>query len=384
VSAELVAVGRLVTPGAVGPGWLAVRDGRIAEVGPGAAPAPVTVDLTGYTVVPGFVDMHVHGGGGFGYSDGTEDAVRGAAEYHRRNGTTTTLASLVAAGPDELLSLVRLMAELTQDGVIVGVHLEGPWLSGLRPGAHQPELLRDPVPAELDRVLTAARGSIRMVTMAPERPGALDAIRRVTDAGALAAVGHTDADYLTVRAAIEAGARVGTHLFNAMRPIHHREPGPVIALLEDPRVTVELILDGVHVHPALYRRVLSDAGPARLALVTDAMAAAGCPDGGYRLGALAVTVRAGRATLAGTDTIAASTATMADVFGNAVRFSELPEPDALVSAVAQTSTTPAAVLGLADVGALRPGCWADLVALDSDLRPAGVMHRGNWLVGPPG
>lgn len=384
MSVQLFAAGALVTPDAVGPGWLAVRDGWITDGGPGDAPGPVAVDLSAYTVVPGFVDLHVHGGGGFGYSDGTEQAVRGAADYHRGHGTTTTLASLVAAGPAELLDLVRLLAGLTEDGVIDGMHLEGPWLSALRPGAHQPELLRDPTPAELDQVLATGRGSVRMVTLAPERPGATEAIRRVSGAGALAAVGHTDADYRTVRAAIEAGARVGTHLFNAMRPIHHREPGPVVALLEDPRVTVELILDGVHVHPALFRRVLSDAGPDRVALVTDAMAAAGRPDGDYRLGALPVTVRSGRATLTGTETIAASTATMADLFANAVRFSDLPEPVALRTAVALTSATPAAALGLTEVGALRPGCRADLVVLDPGLAPLGVLRRGRWLVGPPG
>jgi N-acetylglucosamine-6-phosphate deacetylase len=376
----LIAAGRMVTPEWVGPGWLAVRDGRIAEVGPGMPPGPPTVDLGGYTVVPGFVDMHVHGGGGFGFSDADADAVRGAAAYHRRHGTTTTLASLVTTGPAELRRQVRLLAQLTEAGVIAGAHLEGPWLSAHRPGAHRRDLLRDPDPTELDQVLDAGSGTIRMVTIAPERVGGLDAIGRVVDAGALAAVGHTDADYATVRAAIDAGARVGTHLFNAMRPIHHREPGPVVALLEDPRVTVELILDGVHVHPALYRRVLSDVGEERIALVTDAMAASGRPDGHYRLGALAVTVASGVATLTGTDTIAGGTATMAELFGNAVRLSGLAEPAALSHAVALTATTPAATLSLADVGALRPGCRADLVALDRELRPAAVMRRGGWVV----
>ena len=383
MSSVLVTAGRMVTPDRVGPGWLAIRDGRILELGAAAAPEPATYDLSDYTVVPGFVDLHVHGGGGFGYSDGTEEAVLGATDYHRRHGTTTSLASLVAAGPERLLALVRLLAGLVEDEVVAGIHLEGPWLSDRRPGAHQPDLLRDPDPAELDRVLAAAGGSVAMVTVAPERAGALEAIGRVRGAGALAAVGHTDADYATVRAAIEAGARIGTHLFNAMRPIHHREPGPVVALMEDPRVTVELICDGVHVHPALYRQVLRAVGSARLALVTDAMAAAGCPDGAYRLGALAVTVQAGQARLTGTDTIAASTATMADLFGNAVRWCGRPEPEALALAVALTSTTPAAALGRTDVGALSVGAWADLVVLDSDLRPVGVMRRGSWLVRPP-
>jgi N-acetylglucosamine-6-phosphate deacetylase len=379
----LIAAGRMVTPDWVGPGWLASADGRIAGVGPGRPVGPAAFDWPELTVVPGFIDLHVHGGGGFDFSGGDPTAVRNAVAYHRAHGTTTTLASLVTAGPARLLAQVQLLAGLTEQGVIAGIHLEGPWLSAQRPGAHQVDLLRDPDPAELDRLLEAGRGAIRMVTVAPERAGGLDMIRRLVDAGVLAAVGHTDADYPTVCAAIEAGARLGTHLFNAMRGVHHREPGPVVALLEDSRVTVELILDGVHVHPALYRRVLSDAGAGRIALVTDAMAASGCPDGEYRLGALPVTVTGGAARLTGTDVIAGGTATTAELFANAVRMSGRPEPVALAEAVRLASTTPAAALGRTDVGTLRAGARADLVALDQDLRPVAVMRGGQWVVEPP-
>ena len=210
------------------------------------------------------------------------------------------------------------MADDVRAGVIDGIHLEGPWLSAQRCGAHQPALMRDPDPAEIDRVLEAGGGAIRMVTIAPERDGALAAIGQIVDAGVVAAVGHTEATYDQTRAAIDAGATVGTHLFNAMRPINTREPGPVIALLEDPRVTVELITDGVHVDPALYRHVFRSVGPDRVSLVTDAMAAAGMSDGGYWLGPLAVDVVDGVARVAGTETIAGSTATMDHVFRFAV------------------------------------------------------------------
>ncbi|MFC7766269.1 N-acetylglucosamine-6-phosphate deacetylase [Leucobacter soli] len=198
--------------------------------------------------------------------------------------------------------------------IIRGIHLEGPWLSPVRAGAHAPGLLRHPDPRELDALLAAGRGRIRMVTIAPELPGALDAIRRIVDAGAVAAIGHTDADYETTRRAIDAGARVATHLFNAMRPLHHREPGPTLALMEDPRVSVELIADGVHLHPALVDGVRDAVGPDRVLLVTDAMDAAGYADGDYRLGELDVEVRGGIARLAGSDTIAGSTATMDAMF----------------------------------------------------------------------
>ena len=197
----------------------------------------------------------------------------------------------------------------------------------------------------------------------------------------VAAVGHTEATYDQTRAAIDAGATVGTHLFNAMRPINTREPGPVIALLEDPRVTVELITDGVHVDPALYRHVCRTAGPDRVSLVTDAMAAAGMPDGRYWLGPLAVDVVDGVARVAGTPTIAGSTATMDHQFRFAVDNSGLPRDEALTAVVRQASINPARALGLPCTG-LAPGATADLVVLDDDLAVTGVLRRGSWVVDP--
>ena len=242
-------------------------------------------------------------------------------KFHRGHGTTTVIASLVTAGPEDLLRQVGALADDVRAGLLDGIHLEGPWLSTLRCGAHQPALMRDPDPAEIDRVLETGGGAVRMVTIAPERDGALAAIGQIVDAGVVAAVGHTEATYEQTTAAIDAGATVGTHLFNAMRPINTREPGPVIALLEDPRVTVELITDGVHVDPALYRHVCRTVGPDRVSLVTDAMAAAGMSDGSYWLGPLEVAVVNGVARVAGTDTIAGSTATMDHQFRFAVEHS---------------------------------------------------------------
>ncbi len=267
--------------------------------------------------------------------------------------------------------------------MLAGIHLEGPWLSARRCGAHEPSTLRDPDPAEVRAVLAAGRGTIRMVTLAPELDGATDAIRAVVGAGAVAAVGHTDATYDQARAAVAAGATVATHLFNAMRPVHHREPGPVVALVEDDRVTLELITDGVHLHPALLREVVARAGADRVSLVTDAMAAAGMPDGGYEIGALAVDVVDGVARLAGADTIAGSTATMDALFRFAVAHSPADpdaDPDAgLLAAVRSTSVVPARALGLEDVGSLQTGAYADLVVLDTDLVVVRVMRRGEWL-----
>lgn len=366
-----------------GRGWLETDGGEIVAVGLGEPQRPADVDLAGTTLVPGFVDMHVHGGGGGSYTSGdTDEAVR-ALTFHGRHGTTSCLASLVTANPAELMRAVVVLSDLVQDGLLRGIHLEGPWLNASRAGAHDRSQLRAPDPREIDRLIAAGRGTVRMATLAPELTGGLDAVRRLVDAGVVAAIGHTEADYSLTREAIEAGVRVGTHIFNAMRPIHHREPGPVLALLEDGRTTVELVLDGVHVHPALLRLVAADVGASRVALVTDAMAAAGMPDGSYLLGSLDVTVTEGKARLAHTGTIAGSTATMDALFRHAVATSGLPLPQGLIAAVEMTSSTPARTLGLGDVGTLEPGRRADLVLLDAELHVARVMARGQWVQPEP-
>jgi N-acetylglucosamine-6-phosphate deacetylase len=363
------------------PGWIDVAGSTVTAIGRGVPTRTPDRELGAATVVPGFVDIHVHGGGGANFSTASHAETATAAAFHRRHGTTTLVASLVTASPVELL---RQVEELTHDvraGVIAGIHLEGPWLSIARCGAHEPSLMRDPDPAEVDRVLEAGSGAVRMVTLAPERDGALSAIGRIVEAGIIAAVGHTDATYEQTRAAIAAGATVGTHVFNAMRTISAREPGPVIALLERDRVTVELIADGVHVDPALYRHVFRCVGPERLALVSDAISAAGMSDGAYRLGPVAVDVADGVARVSGTQTIAGSTATMDQLFRYAVDHSGLSRDKALMAAVRQTSLNPARVLGLPAAG-LAPSANADLVVLDSELRVSGVLRRGSWVVEP--
>jgi N-acetylglucosamine-6-phosphate deacetylase len=375
----LIAAGTVVLEQRVHrPGWVETSAVRILGCGPGSAPRPADVELFDAVVVPGFVDMHVHGGGGGSYTDADAAAILRAATFHRGHGTTTTLASLISASPAGLLAAVRAAAEATRAGTIAGIHLEGPWLSTRRCGAHDRTQLRDPEPAEIDALLRAGGGAIRMATLAPERPGSDSAIRRLVEAGIVVAVGHTDADYQQTRAAIALGATVGTHLFNAMPPVHHREPGPALALLRDPRVTVELIADGVHVHPAMLDAVIEVAGPARVTLVTDATAAAGLGDGRFRLGKVDIDVAGGVARVRGTSTIAGSTATMDRLFAAVARRG--PDPDVgLAAAVQMTSTTPAGVLGFDDVGALRPGLRANLVVLDQQLAVSGVMVDGQWV-----
>jgi N-acetylglucosamine-6-phosphate deacetylase len=374
ITAETVLTGREL----LRPGWIAISGETVTAVGGGEAPGVTDRELGAVTVTPGFVDTHLHGGGGANFSTAARDETATAVDFHRRRGTTTLIASLVTAGPQDLLRQVGALSDDVDAGLLDGIHLEGPWLSTLRCGAHQPSLMRNPDRAEIDRVLAAGGGAVRMVTIAPEREGAHAAIAQIVDAGVVAAVGHTEATYDQTRAAIDGGATVGTHLFNAMRPIATREPGPVIALLEDPRVTVELITDGVHVDPALYRHVLRSVGPDRVSLVTDAMAAAGMSDGSYSLGPLEVAVAHGVARVAGTDTIAGSTATMDHQFRFAVEHCGLPHDDALMAAVRQASVNPARALGFPSV-VLEAGVRADLVALDAGLAVAAVMRKGSWI-----
>lgn len=373
---------RVATATAVhSPGWIETdAGGVVVAIGSGRPPRPADTDYGDHTIVPGFVDMHVHGGGGGAYTDLDEASVRQARATHFAHGTTTSMASLVTADPRRLRAQVELLTRLVGAGVVDGIHLEGPWISPARCGAHDPHALRAPDAAELADLLALADGAIRMVTFAPELPGALDAVALTVDAGAVAAVGHTDASYEQVAPAIDAGATVATHLFNAMRPIHHRDPGPVVALLGDPRVTVEMIADGTHLHRELYRHALEAAGPDRVALVTDAMAAAALGDGRYTLGELQVDVHDGVARVAGTDTIAGSTTTMDALFRAAVRagggLGGAEADAALTGAVRQTATTPARAIGWTQVGDLAPGLRADLVVLDETLRVTHVHAAG--------
>ncbi|MBO3747110.1 N-acetylglucosamine-6-phosphate deacetylase [Streptosporangiaceae bacterium NEAU-GS5] len=365
---------RLVTPEGVHDGWLTIEDGRITHIGRGAAPGNGE-SLGGGTLVPGFVDIHTHGGAGGSYPSGDPGAARQGAEFHLSHGTTTSLASLVTAGLDDLERAAAALAELCDDGVFAGIHFEGPYISAARCGAHDPELLREPSRAEVARLIKAGRGHVRMLTIAAELPNALDVIRDVTAEGVVAAVGHSDADYDQTLAAIEAGATVATHLYNALPPLGHRAPGPIAALLQDERVTIELINDGVHVHPAMLGLAMTVAGPDRTALITDAMAATGMGDGAYRLGPMAVNVEHGVARLADSGAIAGSTLTMDVAFRRTVQV----VGRSLTEAARMAGLTPARALGLsADIGSISVGAYADLVVLDDDLRVTRVMKRGSW------
>jgi N-acetylglucosamine-6-phosphate deacetylase len=358
--------------GVLEPGWLRVEGDRIAEVSAGEPP-PGAELLDGW-LLPGFVDIHVHGGGGASYTAGDAAQARAAAAFHLQYGTTTTLASLVTAPAAELLAVVRVLADLVDEGVLAGLHLEGPFLAAARCGAHDPALLLEPSVDLLDELLRAGRDTIRMVTVAPELPGGLELIKRLAGAGVVAAVGHSDAGYDDAREAFAAGATVATHLYNGMPPMHHREPGVVGAALSHDGVVVELINDGVHLHPAVVAGTFAQVGSTRVALVTDAMSAAGVGDGEYVLGGQQVRVVDGVARVVGSASIAGSTLTMDTALRAAVA-AGVP----MVDAVRAASDTPARAVGLAEVGMIAPGKLADLVVLDDGLAVRRVMRRGQWV-----
>ena len=366
----------VVTPdGILRPGWVAVTGRIISAVGTGPPP-PVgrRTDLAGAWLLPGFIDLHVHGGGGHGFGVSPAAMAAGVA-YHCWHGTTRTLVSLITASVAQLREQLGWVAALSgrgagADGHVLGAHLEGPFLAPARCGAQDPRYLLAPDPAVWDRLLAAGADTVRMVTVAPELPGGLDLIDRIAARGVVAAVGHTDATYEQARAAFARGASVLTHAFNAMRPPHHREPGPVPAAL-DAGAVCEIINDGVHVHPAAVRLV-----PHRqLVLVTDAIDAAGRGDGRYLLGRREVRVDSGEARLVDGGALAGSTLTMDQAVRRAVR--EVGMPMGVASAAA--SGNPARVLGIADrCGAIAPGLDADLVVLDPELRVTRVMVQGTW------
>jgi N-acetylglucosamine-6-phosphate deacetylase len=375
---------RVVTPAGVRePGWVRIVGGRISEVGAGPVPreaAEQRHELGGRWLVPGFIDLHVHGGGGHAMLSSDPTEIRSAASFHRAHGTTRSLASIVSAPFEEMLAGVAAVRDVvragtTADGHIMGSHLEGPFLNPRRCGAHDPRHLLTPDLAAFDQLLDAADGTLRVVTLAPELPGGLDLVRHAVAAGVIVAVGHSDANHAQAIAAFDAGASLVTHLFNGMRPFHHRQPGLVGAALTHPGVVCEIINDGVHLHDATARVAFEAAGSRRIALVTDAIAAAGAGDGEFQLGSATVLVRDGEVRLADGETLAGSTLTMDVAVRRAVRMLGLP----ITAAVEAASATPARLLGIGDrVGSIEAGHQADLVALTDDLEIEAVMAAGEW------
>lgn len=382
IASQRVITGEFDTDGRTLPArplTLTLSGGSIARVDEGLAPDADVVDAV---IVPGFVDTHTHGGAGAAFVDPDPAAVQRAIDLHRRHGSTTIFASTVTAAIPDVHAQVARLRPFVESGELAGVHLEGPFISPARKGAHTESLLVAPAPDLIEPLL--ADPVVRMVTLAPELTDGLEAVGACARRGVAAAFGHSDGDAATTRASVDAGVTIVTHLFNAMRGINHREPGPVPVLLTDPRVMVELICDGVHLAPEVVRLAIAAAGVRRVGLVTDAMAATGEADGDYELGGLAVQVRDGVARLVTADgspgAIAGSTLTM----DRAVRFLVRDAGVALPDAAAMASSVPAGWHHLDDVGRLAPGRRADLCLLDDDTRLVAVMRRGTWIANPPG
>lgn len=339
-------------------------------------------EARGLTVVPGFVDVHIHGAGGHDIMEGTPEALGAVARTVAQRGTTSLVATTVTAGEDATCQAVAGIAAWMRSPAafpagqipqaeILGVHFEGPFISPLRRGVHPPEWIALPSIDRFRKFLAAADGAARILTLAPELPGALDLVAAACGAGLVVSLGHTDATYEQATSAIERGARHAAHVFNAMRPFAHRESGVIGAVLTSPLVTAELIADGVHVDEGAMRMLVAAKGSSGVILVSDGTSATGMPDGNYRLGTFEVTVAAGVSRSAD-GKLAGSTLTLDRALRNMVA---LGVP--LAEALAMLTANPARLLALEGrKGGLVPGADADLVLLDAQLDVAGVMTRG--------
>lgn len=373
--------GRILTPYVeIKTGTVVIQGRQIVEAKPAALndfPSSARVlNLRGLTAVPGFVDMHIHGALGADTLDATPEAISTIARFLAKNGTTSFLPTTVSAGWEQLGKVASAAVEAKKSNTlgaeILGLHLEGPFLNPEKRGAQNPAAIQGVDLNAVAALLHRFPGLVRVVTLAPELPGALDCIKYVTGQGVTAAAGHTSADFATMNAAFEAGLTHGVHLFNGMGPLHHREPGAVGAILTRPGVTCEVIADGHHLHPATVWLTASLKAPDDLVLVTDAMRAAGLADGQYDLGGLTVRVKDGVAKLP-TGSLAGSTLTLVKAVKNAAAFTGFP----LQKVVQWATVNPARVLGVsAKKGEIAAGKDADITVLDQDFNVVLTMVRG--------
>ena len=328
--------------------WLEIEDGVIKSINSGTTPE-YDHRYEGI-LIPGFVDIHCHGGGGAYFASLTDAEITQVIKTHRAGGTVATLASLVTERIPNLLEQIVRLVPFAERGEIVGIHLEGPYLSHARCGAHNPDLLRTPTVSEVQTLLDAGQGFIKMITIAPELDGALEVIEYLTNAGVIAAIGHSQSDAATAQAAIDRGASVVTHFNNAMPKVIDGPGTMNSAVLSELRASLELILDGEHVATNIVREVF-EAAPNRIVLITDAMAAAGSTDGTYQISGLEVNVKDGVARLASNGALAGSTLTMAKAFSHALNEIGV----SITEAVHAASTLPALILGRSDLGEIAVG-----------------------------
>ncbi|WP_438449041.1 N-acetylglucosamine-6-phosphate deacetylase [Gorillibacterium sp. sgz5001074] len=355
-----------------------IREGAIERIDEGR-----TVDLHGCLevidgegglLVPGMIDVHIHGANGFDMMDGTEESIQQVSRACAATGCTSFLATSVSSSLEDLLSMVRSVRKVvgSEDGAkLAGLHLEGPYLNPKRKGMQNEKFLRHPDLLEMERILLEADGLIRMVTIAPELPGGLELVTYLKQKGIIVSIAHSDATYEEAKDAFKAGASHITHCFNGMCPIHHRNPGLIVAAFEEEHVSLQAIVDYVHLHPAIVRLMYRLKGADNMVLITDALQAMGLGDGRYLFGGHHVTVADGTARLQD-GTLASSTVTMNQALRYAVELG-ISLPDA----VRMASSTPASILGMNNTGSIIPGLDADLVLLDKDYSVKWTMVKGN-------
>lgn len=332
------------------------------------------IDGNGMRLIPGMIDVHIHGANGYDMMDGTEDSIQEVSRACAATGCTSFLATSVSSTIEDLLNMIRSVKAIIgreQGARIAGIHLEGPYLNPKRKGMQNEKYLRHPNLEEMKLIIREAGSLIKMVTIAPELPGGLELISFLKEQGVVIAVAHSDATYEEAKLAFTAGASHVTHCFNGMRPIHHRDPGLIVAAFEEPHVSLQAIVDQVHLHPAIVRLMHRLKGPEGMVLITDALQAMGLGDGNYMFGGHHVTVSEGIARLAD-GTLASSTVTM----NEALRLTEA-NGISMEDAVRMASTTPAHILGLSRKGKIEVGYDADLVLMDERYQVQWTMIEGN-------
>ncbi|PYE49444.1 N-acetylglucosamine-6-phosphate deacetylase [Deinococcus yavapaiensis] len=371
---------RVVTDeGIVERGAVQVREGRIEAIVETNAPAQSSAyDGRGALLMPGMIDVHIHGANGRDMMDGTTSSIEEVSRACASTGCTSFLVTSVSSSLEDLLRLVdgvRVVVGREPGATIVGIHAEGPYLNARRKGMQNELYLRHPDLAEMERVLQHAGSLLRMVTLAPELPGGLELTRYLRDRNVIVAVAHSDATYEEAAQAFACGASHVTHCFNGMRPIHHRDPGLVVAALENDGVSVQAIVDHVHLHPAIVRLMYRVKGASGMVLITDALQAMGLGDGEYMFGGHKVTVRDGVARL-DDGTLASSTVTMNEALRNTVRLG-VPLSDA----VKMATSTPAELLGLHSKGRIAVGADADLVLVNDEFEVLWTLVEGRTVHG---
>ncbi len=384
MSTILIHAGRAFTPVTeINDAGILIREGVIEAIGPRAGmslPAGAQeIRATEKTAVPGFIDVHIHGAGGRDVMEGSAEALRAVTRKVSQFGTTSLVATTVTASVDQTLRAVEgIAAYISQQreteesrAEILGIHFEGPFISKERRGVHPAEWIQPPSAATLDKFLKAAAGNARMITIAPEVLGAAPCIDAARAAGLVVSIGHTDANYEQARAAMARGAQSATHVYNAMRPFSHRDPGVIGAVLTSPEINAELIADGVHVEEAAMKLLLLAKGAGHVTLVSDGLSATGMPDGKYMLGGFEVTVSGGVCRNA-EGVLAGSTLTLDRALRNIVALGT-----SLQDAVRMLTLNPATLLGIEyKKGSLRVGADADVLLLDERLHLTDVWARG--------